>query len=237
MVSRGLLLSGALSRISLTLTRRAGGSALLLALQVILISEVVSWVVMNDTTLFKFIPLILTLSKVSGVDFKKLTILVTICVNVGSALTPIGNPQNVIIWQYFRPSFLQFTLAMFLFTAIATTLLLVFCALLMRGVGLRVGVKAPMVKVNERLAVISLGLLLFIIILTHLELELYGLLVVLIVFLLIDRNVIRGIDIPLILVFLLRFINFGGISFLLDKYGSISRLSKFTDIVLSLIHI
>jgi len=60
----------------------------------------------------------------------KLVIFQALAVNAGSALTPIGNPQNIFLWQYSEAAFSGFVLAMLPVVAVmmAGLMLLTFVA-------------------------------------------------------------------------------------------------------------
>ncbi len=89
----GLQKSGLLSRISLRLER--GGA---IPFKLVLATFFLSMLVTNDIALIVIVPLTLSLN----IDRKDiLVILEALAANSGSALTPIGNPQNLYIyWSY-----------------------------------------------------------------------------------------------------------------------------------------
>ncbi|MDQ0199174.1 Na+/H+ antiporter NhaD/arsenite permease-like protein [Neobacillus ginsengisoli] len=60
-----------------------------------------SMLVTNDATLITFVPLTLIISKITETSMLDTIILQTIAANVGSSLTPIGNPQNLFIYTYY----------------------------------------------------------------------------------------------------------------------------------------
>ena len=66
----------------------------------------------NDVALFIIVPLILTLKKISALPVSRLIIFSALAVNAGSLLTPIGNPQNILLWSRSELSFIGFTLQM-----------------------------------------------------------------------------------------------------------------------------
>jgi len=80
-------------------------------------SGILASFIMNDAALFIAIPLILSVSRYAGIDKYKAAAIVTAGVNVGSALTPIGNPQNLIIWTHYEIPILEFIKAIFPFVA------------------------------------------------------------------------------------------------------------------------
>ena len=97
LISRSVELSGALTRVSLKLIALSRGSPRLVVAAVLLTSVHTASILMNDTALFVYIPLTHTLSRMLSAESAAYAALVTIAVNVSSAMTPIGNPQNVIV--------------------------------------------------------------------------------------------------------------------------------------------
>ena len=84
-----------------------------LSIFLILLSATLSTFLTNDVTLFVVIPLTMSIQKVIKNDISKLIIFEAISVNVGSSLTPIGNPQNLFLWNSWGISFATFVLKMF----------------------------------------------------------------------------------------------------------------------------
>lgn len=70
----------------------------------------VSMLVTNDVSLIIFVPLAIdVLTKLKRQDLIiQVLILQTIAANMGSTLTPIGNPQNLFIYTYFKYELLSF---------------------------------------------------------------------------------------------------------------------------------
>ena len=82
-------------------------------------------VVTNDVALITFVPITLIVGRKLNIDVMKLVILQTIGANLGSALTPMGNPQNLFIYSFYDLSpyeFLKITLPL---TIISCVLLIV----------------------------------------------------------------------------------------------------------------
>jgi len=63
----------------------------------------------NDVALITFVPLTLTLLR-SATQKRKIFIIVmeTVAANLGSMLTPIGNPQNLFLYSYYNMNIGQF---------------------------------------------------------------------------------------------------------------------------------
>lgn len=75
-------------------------------------TAVLSMVLTNDVSLFLVIPLTLAIGAVSNLPVIRMVVIEALAVNAGSTLTPIGNPQNLLLWQYVRVPFLEFVAAM-----------------------------------------------------------------------------------------------------------------------------
>jgi len=67
-----------------------------------------SMFVTNDVALLTFVPLTLIIGKRLQHDMAKIIILQTLAANLGSALTPMGNPQNLFLYAHFKMSSLAF---------------------------------------------------------------------------------------------------------------------------------
>ncbi len=70
----------------------------------------------NDVALITFVPLALIISKRANLNPIKLVIFQTIAANIGSGLTPMGNPQNLFIFSYYHLHAFEFFKIMLPFT-------------------------------------------------------------------------------------------------------------------------
>lgn len=70
-----------------------------LALFMVLAAALLSTFLTNDVALFILVPLTLTLRKFSRLPLSRLIIFEALAVNAGSLLTPMGNPQNILLWS------------------------------------------------------------------------------------------------------------------------------------------
>lgn len=71
-------------------------------------AAVLSALVTNDVSLFLLVPLTRVLATQADLPLARLVVLQALAVNAGSALTPIGNPQNLYLWHRSGDSFLGF---------------------------------------------------------------------------------------------------------------------------------
>lgn len=91
-----------------------------------------SMLITNDVALITFVPFsLLTLKKANRED-KMIFVIVlqTIAANLGSMLTPTGNPQNLYLYNLSGMSFLDFIVFMLPYTAVSLillTVILIFC--------------------------------------------------------------------------------------------------------------
>lgn len=99
-------------------------------------AALLSTVLTNDVALFVVVPLTLELSRITSLPATRLVIFEALAVNVGSALTPIGNPQNLFLWQMSGVSFAEFVWHMAPLVAVLFVLLLALTTWAFRAVPL-----------------------------------------------------------------------------------------------------
>lgn len=80
-------------------------------------------VLTNDVSLFLIVPLTLAIGAISNLPVARMAVLEALAVNAGSTLSPIGNPQNLLLWQHSRLPFLHFVLGMLPAAAVMFALL------------------------------------------------------------------------------------------------------------------
>jgi Na+/H+ antiporter NhaD/arsenite permease-like protein len=83
-----------------------------LAFLLIGLAAALSTLLTNDVALFVVVPLALSLNELTPLPLKRLVIFIAIAVNAGSILTPLGNPQNLFLWQTSGVSFGGFVVAL-----------------------------------------------------------------------------------------------------------------------------
>ncbi|RUL73957.1 SLC13 family permease [Dyella choica] len=71
-------------------------------------TAMLSMVLTNDVSLFLMVPLTLAIASVSNLPILRMAVLEALAVNAGSTLSPIGNPQNLLIWQHAQIPFFRF---------------------------------------------------------------------------------------------------------------------------------
>jgi Na+/H+ antiporter NhaD/arsenite permease-like protein len=83
-----------------------------LGLLLVSATALLSMVLTNDVSLFLIVPLTLAIGGISNLPVLHMVVLEALAVNAGSTLSPIGNPQNLLLWQHSSLPFLHFAAAM-----------------------------------------------------------------------------------------------------------------------------
>ncbi|MFD2273516.1 SLC13 family permease [Undibacterium arcticum] len=85
-----------------------------LALFLVLATALLSMLLTNDVALFVVVPLTVSLriAVAAPLPITRLIIFEALAANAGSALTPIGNPQNLFLWQQSQLPFHSFVVAL-----------------------------------------------------------------------------------------------------------------------------
>jgi Na+/H+ antiporter NhaD/arsenite permease-like protein len=102
-VERSGMLQAAAARL-LSRTAELRKLVFLLAASAGLLSALVT----NDVSLFLLVPLTRVLATQAHLPLARLVVIEALAVNAGSALTPIGNPQNLFLWHRSGESFIGF---------------------------------------------------------------------------------------------------------------------------------
>ncbi|WP_458414846.1 SLC13 family permease [Schinkia sp. CFF1] len=170
-----------------------------------------SMFVTNDVALLTFVPLALVISKRTGLPMMETIILQTIAANLGSSLTPMGNPQNLFIYSHYGLNPRAFFITVF-FMAILGVISLFF--LIHRLHKRELKVELPSIKVENRNKVAVWGLVLAIIISSIFGIISYQIafVITLITVLLLNKKLLIKIDYLLLLTFICFFIFIGNIS-------------------------
>ncbi|CAK1223475.1 Na+/H+ antiporter NhaD or related arsenite permease (ArsB) [Fructobacillus fructosus] len=85
-----------------------------LILAIFLLTFFSAMVVTNDVAILTFLPLTFALAKKITLPVIKVAVLITIYANLGSSVSPIGNPQNIYLLAHYRLNFLAMAVPAFL---------------------------------------------------------------------------------------------------------------------------
>ncbi|WP_026881183.1 SLC13 family permease [Clostridium akagii] len=204
----------------------------------IAITFFLSMLVTNDVALITFVPLtILTFNK-TKVDPMKTIILQTLAANIGSSLTPMGNPQNLFLFTHYNLNAMEF------FKVIIPFVLFGFIWLLWlnRRVpkrGIRIKVKE--VHINDKKRVTAYIILFIFVIASVFGIinYKYTLIAVILGIIIMDRRLFKEVDYFLLATFICFFVFIGNISNIeivkiyLKGFLKLQHMTYFSSIILS----
>jgi di/tricarboxylate transporter len=98
------------------------------ALSLVLAAALLFTLLTNDVAFFVVVPLTLGICRSTALPATNLIVFEALAVNAGSALTPIGNPQNLFLWQRSAVSFGEFVVQMLPLVALLMAALLLLTA-------------------------------------------------------------------------------------------------------------
>ncbi len=179
----------------------------MLAIALSVLTAGMSTFLTNDISLLVVVPLTLSLQEYVDNDMTKIMVFEAIAANVGSALTPIGNPQNLFLWHRWGLTFGQVVRAMAAPVGLMSFLLLVVMWFSFRNRKLEPKVR-EVCDFNPRLAVLSLTALAVYVAMSEFRLSLYAFLPLFALFLFVDRDSVRQADWALAGMFILMFVDF-----------------------------
>lgn len=173
-----------------------------------------SMFITNDVALITFVPFaVLTLEK-SNLERLLIPIVVlqTIAANLGSMLTPIGNPQNLYLYNLSGMSMGEFLMVMLPYTVLSFVLLVISMLLLKGKSEQVVALTSPKENLDIKKISIYLGLfvLAFLVVLKVLPYEAVLAIILIVVFVM-ERKVLKQVDYCLLLTFISFFIFTGNI--------------------------
>ncbi|MDR8051946.1 SLC13 family permease [Burkholderia cenocepacia] len=177
-----------------------------LAMLLVGFAAVLSMWLTNDVALFVVVPLMVSLRALTPLPFRRLVIVVALAVNAGSVATPLGNPQNLFLWQLSGVSFGRFVVTLGPLALALMALLLVLTALMFRAKPLDLSGDTASFPVQRMHALIAAVLFAAFVLLADAHHPLPGLVGVAIVLLAVKRDAVLKIDWLLLLIFVLMFV-------------------------------
>lgn len=191
-----------------------------LALFFVAAAAALSTFLTNDVALFILVPLTLSLRQYSDLPLPRLIIFEALAVNAGSLFTPIGNPQNILLWRHGAVGFGGFVWQMLPLAAvlILSLMLLTLICFPRRKIELSSDRQAE----RWRRSLLFTSVLLYVLFIVALELKFagWGLLAVVVVMLVMARRILLTIDWSLLAVFIVMFVDV----FLLTKIPALQHL-------------
>lgn len=175
------------------------------------VTFIASMFVTNDVALITFVPLTLIIGKAIKMDMPQIIILQTVAANLGSMVTPMGNPQNLFLYAHYG-----FTAAEFFKIMLLPAMLAVFYIGLIIGSRKNIAFSLPFAqrnRLNGTGAVIFLSLLLLnIAAVLHLLDKFLALLITALAVAVINFRLLRSVDYSLLITFIGFFVFIGNIS-------------------------
>lgn len=211
-----------------------------LALVLVLLCFFFSMIITNDVALITFVPFTIEVLMMAGLEQYLIPIIVlqTIGANLGSMLTPIGNPQNLFLYSLSHMSFPDFLKLMLPYSMVS-----LFCILVV--VFLSVGKQATEALVKDTTIVDKKGKIKILIYMALFILSLatishiipYGITLALslLLVLIFDRNTIKKPDYFLLLTFTFLFIFIGNISRIPTIHHWLSDMIRRNELITSIL--
>lgn len=206
MLAAGVEWSGYLHRFAARLVARLPDERRL-ALFLVAVSALLAMFLTNDVTLFVVVPLTVGLQRFTRLPVKRLIIFEALAVNTGSALTPIGNPQNIYLWHFSGLHLQEFVRQMLPPVVIMTAVLFAYAWVAFPPKTIRLAESGGAPALRPRLLMASLLLFPLYVVLLDLHRTAWALGIVALTFAAAFRDVLRRLDWPLLVVFALMFVD------------------------------
>lgn len=190
---------------------------------IVFITFFASMIVTNDVALLTFIPLTLIIAKKGSIAPLKIIIFQTLAANLGSSLTPMGNPQNLFIYSFYNISpstFFKITLPL----VIGSIVLLILFMIKNDDSILNLKLEKTNITNNKKLFISILLLLLIILSVFNILNYKIVFLIVLVTVFIISKESFLNVDYSLLLTFIAFFIFIGNISSMDSVVKLISNL-------------
>ncbi len=194
-----------------------------------------SMLITNDVALITFVPftfvvLRLVLKEEAHKMIVPVVVMQTIAANLGSVLTPIGNPQNLYLYGKAQMSLGEFLLLMLPYTVVAFLILAVWCFCFRykgeKRLKLELEEKTMLTGKGKELVVYAVLFVICLLAVAHILSYLLVLGVVLAVVLIMDRKVLAKVDYSLLLTFVGFFVFIGNM-------GRISAFEAFLQEIIA----
>jgi Na+/H+ antiporter NhaD/arsenite permease-like protein len=223
LITTGIKESGLFYLLAYRISRRIDNERLL-ALFLVFLAAILSMFLTNDIALFIVVPITLTLQQIVESDYSKIIIFEAIAVNVGSSLTPIGNPQNIYLWHQWGISFHGFVREMMPVVSIMSIGLIAMIFLCFPSKKIEVANNHNNI-VDRGLFIISAILLVVFVSSIELGYETYFLPIILFVILITRKSIFLKCDWGLVLLFIIIFIDLN----LICRFKAVNHLLAMLD--------
>ncbi len=177
----------------------------------VFITLISSMFVTNDVALITFVPLTIIIGKKANFNPIKIIIFQTIAANLGSSFTPMGNPQNLFIYSFYKLDIIDFFKSTFPLLLISIILLIFF---ILKEKNKKLKIQLKTIDIKNKKEVIVFSILFFIILLSvfHLADYRFTFLITILTVLLFNKSLFFKVDYSLLLTFIGFFVFIGNIS-------------------------
>lgn len=215
-IMQGFQRTGLFDRIGKSLLQKTG-KLWQLILVLVMLCFFFSMLITNDVSLLTFVPFSILVLKKCGQEQAMIptVILQTVAANLGSMLTPIGNPQNLYLYGLMDCSIPEFMGILLPYT-VMTLVLLLLSLLCIRGKGEEISCRmeeGTEIKQSRKHRNLIYGLLFLLALLVVARILPYGVLVtaVFLYTIIFDREALKGADYALLVTFISFFVLIGNL--------------------------
>ena len=215
-IMQGFQRTGLFDRIGKSLLQKTG-KLWQLILVLVMLCFFFSMLITNDVSLLTFVPFSILVLKKCGQEQAMIptVILQTVAANLGSMLTPIGNPQNLYLYGLMDCSIPKFMGILLPYT-VMTFVLLLLSLLCIRGKGQEISCRmeeGTEIKQSRKCRNLIYGLLFLLALLVVARILPYGILVtaVFLYTVIFDREALKGADYALLVTFISFFVLIGNL--------------------------
>jgi Na+/H+ antiporter NhaD/arsenite permease-like protein len=210
----------------------------IISLLLILISFFGSMLITNDVALITLVPLTIIIGSKANLNVMNIIILQTVAANVGSSLTPMGNPQNLFIFShyYLSPSaFFKTTIPL----AVIGAAWLVIMNFSIKSKMLTFSFKEIHIPDKKRIALYAALFVFLILSIFNFINYIFAFILTIFIVICFDRNLIEEVDFFLLATFVCFFIFIGNLSHLdfirqyMNSLLNHKGTTYFTSIILS----
>ena len=177
----------------------------------VFITFVSAMIVTNDVALITFVPLSIVIAKKANINVLKIVIFQTLAANLGSSLTPMGNPQNLFIYSFYNLSPVDFFNITLPIIVLSIIFLLV---VILKDKKLNLNLELDEIKIDNKRDSVLFTILFLIILLSVFHLIDYKitLLITISMVFILNKKLFSKVDYSLLITFIGFFIFVGNIS-------------------------
>ena len=187
-----------------------------------------SMVLTNDVSLITFVPFAIETLKISGLE-KKLIFVVsmqTVAANLGSILTPIGNPQNIYIYTKYSVSAGEFFLSMLPYSVVSFIFICFFIIFQKNESKINIDLNFSEERINIKKFTLYMALFLLAVLSVGRVIPVKVIFILFVIlFSVFDRQILKSVDYSLLFTFVGFFI----------FIGNIGRINTFQSFIKSVI--